>query len=638
MSRTLDDENQQTSNDLGLARAQLARMMRQGRSFSGRERNCVYLNTGGPRFADVSAVSGLDFPDDARAVGVVDWDQDGDQDLWISNRNAPRLRFLRNDSKKTGRYLALRLVGNGTTTNRDAIGARVEVVAPELSSLKLVDTLRAGEGFLGQSSKWIHFGLGTISAIDRVVVKWPGGEAEDFTGLSVDGRYELVQGQGRGTVVKARPDGASLSPSEISLPNPRAQSRIPLVNLLPMPNIGFQDFQGLDRVIRFGTGRPVLVNLWASWCVPCVRELSELAIRNGELKENGLQVVALSVDGLGDRRASPKSAAAMTARLNLPFDAGLASSGLLQTLQLYHDHLLLMTKPLPVPTSFLVDGSGRLSVIYKGAVAVDQVLADLAHSAGSRADREQRAACLPGSLLPDDGVKRMAEVGDEMVFFQLAESFRANGMMDWAGVLFAELLSKEPRPALAALCQHRLATTLAARNELETAVRHFERAIEIDETMGEAHHDLGMLLGMMDRTEEAVGHFEAAIAIDPARPSVHYNLGNLFIKKERFEEAASAYRQSLEIKPNQPDCVTNLAYALVQLEKVDDAIRVFRTGIELRPRNEDLRTNLAGLFIQQERMEEALKEVNAVLEFHPNSRAATELKKHLESGAASGKN
>ncbi|MCH8922832.1 MAG: hypothetical protein IIA67_06750, partial [Planctomycetes bacterium] len=106
----------------------LSAMLREGRSFSGHERNCCFLSTlsslkAGRRFANISAISGIDFPDDGRALAQVDWDHDGDLDLWVSNRNAPRVRFLRNDVPHSGHFLALRLVGNGKTTNRDAIGA-----------------------------------------------------------------------------------------------------------------------------------------------------------------------------------------------------------------------------------------------------------------------------------------------------------------------------------------------------------------------------------------------------------------------------------------------------------------------------------------------------------------------------------
>ena len=59
----------------------LHRWVRQGRSFSGHERNCCFLNTGG-QFADISGVSGIDFADDGRGIGLTDWDHDGDLDAW----------------------------------------------------------------------------------------------------------------------------------------------------------------------------------------------------------------------------------------------------------------------------------------------------------------------------------------------------------------------------------------------------------------------------------------------------------------------------------------------------------------------------------------------------------------------------
>ena len=95
--------------------------MREGRSWSGHERNNCFANLGQGSFADVSFVSGLDFADDGRAVAVVDWDGDGDLDLWLRNRTGPQLRLLRNDHPGTGHFLALRL--EGTDSNRDAIGA-----------------------------------------------------------------------------------------------------------------------------------------------------------------------------------------------------------------------------------------------------------------------------------------------------------------------------------------------------------------------------------------------------------------------------------------------------------------------------------------------------------------------------------
>ena len=126
MSQGQSDINVPLSQAGGAASATFHDMLSQGRSFSGRERNCAYMNTGGQRFANISTASGIDFPDDGRAVGVVDWDQDGDLDLWMTNRNGPQIRLLRNDIGTDRSYVSVRLVGR--TCNRDAIGARVEVM------------------------------------------------------------------------------------------------------------------------------------------------------------------------------------------------------------------------------------------------------------------------------------------------------------------------------------------------------------------------------------------------------------------------------------------------------------------------------------------------------------------------------
>ena len=107
-------------------------LIREGRALSGRERNCCFLNTREERFADISAASGLDVADDGRSVAVVDWDHDGDLDLWINNRSGPQVRFFRNDVATDHHFLAVRL--EGRTSNRDAIGARVEVILQDQSA------------------------------------------------------------------------------------------------------------------------------------------------------------------------------------------------------------------------------------------------------------------------------------------------------------------------------------------------------------------------------------------------------------------------------------------------------------------------------------------------------------------------
>ena len=96
----------------------LSALLTQGQSLSGLERNCLYLNTHKDKFANVSSVTGFDFPSDSRGLAAVDWDHDGDLDVWQSNRTSPRIRFLRNETiddarkeetERAGHWIAFRL-------------------------------------------------------------------------------------------------------------------------------------------------------------------------------------------------------------------------------------------------------------------------------------------------------------------------------------------------------------------------------------------------------------------------------------------------------------------------------------------------------------------------------------------------
>ncbi len=187
MSQSPDEGRQLDEDDPYLTSiTALNLMMAEGRSFSGHERNCCFLNTGGERFADVSSATGLDFVDDGRAVALTDWDHDGDLDMWIANRTAPSVRFMRNDMNTANHFVAFKLVGK--TCNRDAIGARVQLELDEAGGPPRVKTVEAGHGFLTQSSKWLHFGLGDAQSIRRLTVRWPGGQEEVIEPPKIDGR------------------------------------------------------------------------------------------------------------------------------------------------------------------------------------------------------------------------------------------------------------------------------------------------------------------------------------------------------------------------------------------------------------------------------------------------------------------
>ncbi len=353
----------------------LNQLIGDGGSLSGQEKNCTYLNLEGARFANVSSVSGLDFADDARTPLAVDWDHDGDLDLWVGNRTAPQLRFLRNDTPNDNHHVALRL--HGTRANRDGIGARVEVWQPN-QDVPLIKTLKAGEGFLGQSSKWLHFGIGKSKQISRVVVRWPGGAAEAFSGVQGDHRYALTEGQGEAEVVAANVVKIPAHP-EIPIRNSQPiPSRHLTSTQVALPSLRYQSKTGEPAVLPIAEGRPVLINLWASWCAPCAKELTEWKQHASELENAGIDVWLVSVDDVDDNGdSSSATTSALLEELDLPFHTVMANDDMLVRIEQALNWPYGRRFPIALPTSLLLNGEGRMVTSYYGSVSAQQIIDDV---------------------------------------------------------------------------------------------------------------------------------------------------------------------------------------------------------------------------------------------------------------------
>jgi hypothetical protein len=136
--------------------------------------NFVLENQGNGRFVDVSDSSGdgLAIVECSKGAAFDDLDNDGDLDAVVLNINALS-SILRNDTSPAGRSLSIRLCG--TKSNRDGVGARVKVVTGELEQ---VAEVHAGRGYQSHFGTRLHFGLGAHAKVDRIEVRWPGGEEQ----------------------------------------------------------------------------------------------------------------------------------------------------------------------------------------------------------------------------------------------------------------------------------------------------------------------------------------------------------------------------------------------------------------------------------------------------------------------------
>ncbi len=158
----------------------------------------LFQNVGGKRFETQSGAAGEAFARRmvARGAAYADYDNDGDLDIFVSVNNGPA-RLLRNDRSD---HNVLRVRAVGTASNRDGVGARVELTLQ--GGRKVWQMVKTGSSYVSQSELPLTFGLATASQVDAVRVTWPSGRTDTAGPQRANHVVTIEEGKG---VVQATP-------------------------------------------------------------------------------------------------------------------------------------------------------------------------------------------------------------------------------------------------------------------------------------------------------------------------------------------------------------------------------------------------------------------------------------------------
>lgn len=165
----------------------------------------------------VSALTVADAGGLNTSVACGDLDGDGGLDLYVCRDNQANV-LLHNTLASRGHWLHVDLQGDAT--NRDAIGARVRVVAGGRTQLRQVT---AGGDGLSQQARQVAFGLGAATVVDSLIVHWPAGATRVYTGLAADRSITLQETGATAAPTVAAPLATRLLPAQPNPFNPSTQ-------------------------------------------------------------------------------------------------------------------------------------------------------------------------------------------------------------------------------------------------------------------------------------------------------------------------------------------------------------------------------------------------------------------------------
>jgi thiol-disulfide isomerase/thioredoxin len=362
----------ETEGAFGDVWKQFAENLKQGWSWSGFERSVMFMNDGDANFTNIANVIGLDQVTDGRAMSAVDIDNDGDLDLiGTSSRTAPHLYILRNDFVTDRHHLIVEAMPQKRVS---AEGAKLVITAGDWKQRRDV---ALGYGYRTQHTLDQHFGLRDYDGQVSVEVTWPLGEVEVFDNIDVDQKVVLKQGTG---AHKKLPH----QPANFNATGKMAETNWHMfwdkLQLLPRPYIklDYEDEKAINtgEAVSFATGwesyskdnTVTVVNLWATWCSNCRREMPDLVAADQDA-DNNIRVLGICMD----EGKTPEEILEAMGSWNMEFPTLYFQGEKREKFLELIAPLLSAQGGLALPTSLVIDADGYCRAITQGKIDIENL-------------------------------------------------------------------------------------------------------------------------------------------------------------------------------------------------------------------------------------------------------------------------
>ncbi len=202
-----------------------------------------------------------------------------------------------------------------------------------------------------------------------------------------------------------------------------------------------------------------------------------------------------------------------------------------------------------------------------------------------------------------------------MVHYNLAVALSDRGQIDEAIAHYRKTLEVRPDFAEA---HYNLGMALAQRGQDDEAIVHYRKALQIKPGYAEFHNNLGLALASRKQIDEAITHYQKALEINPDFAEAHNNLGIALNSRGQFDEALVQFQKAMEVKSDKAEFHNNLGLALANRKQIDAAITHYQKALQIKPDYTEAYNNLGVALGGSGRLEEAIVQYQKALEINPN--------------------
>ena len=155
-------------------------------------------------------------------------------------------------------------------------------------------------------------------------------------------------------------------------------------------------------------------------------------------------------------------------------------------------------------------------------------------------------------------------------------------------------------------------------NDLESAIKSYEKAIAINPTYSKAHYNLAAAFHDQGLLDDSANSYQDSIKIDPSFAEAHNNLGNVFRELSELDKAIVSYEKAISIKPDYVAAHFSLSNAFFDIGQFDRMIDHLKATINLKPNFAEAYNSLGIAYENQNRLIDSLESYEKATEIYPD--------------------